>query len=147
MRPSDLGNKMGRPLGKGTYGTVNEAFLTEDGMKKLGDGGRASGGRVVVKKLKDVEQTEIEAYFNRRIQRGGGGGYFATFLGGSKGADSAQGGARAQMDPRILVWEYEGSQTLRSFMTDPDFPLNLEPYYFKRGQNLQDMEPIARARG
>jgi hypothetical protein len=43
-----------------------------------------------VKKLKDLEQTEIETYFNRRVQRGGGGGYFATFLGGSKGEANDQ---------------------------------------------------------
>jgi len=61
---------------------------------------------VVVKKLKDLEQTEIEAYFNRRVQRGGGGGYFATFLGGTKGEENEL--SRAQLDPRMLVWAYEG---------------------------------------
>jgi len=40
---ADIGSKMGRPLGKGTYGTVSEAFLTEEGLKKLGAGRRASG--------------------------------------------------------------------------------------------------------
>ena len=130
---------------QGTYGTVNEAFLTDDGLKKLRDGGRSSGGRVVVKKLKDLEQADIEAYFNRRIQRGGGGGYFATFLGGSKG--EANDKSRAQLDPRMLVWEYEGSRTLRSFMTDPIFPLNLEPYYLKRGQNPEDIDPLPRVSG
>lgn len=42
---ADIGSKMGRPLGKGTYGTVSEAFLTEEGLRKLGTGanGRANG--------------------------------------------------------------------------------------------------------
>lgn len=140
---ADMG-KSARALGKGTYGTVSETFLTAEGLKKLGDGGRASGGRVVVKKLKDLEQTEIEAYFNRRVQTGRGTGYFATFLGGSKAEDD---GRRSRLDPRMLVWEYEGSRTLRSFMTDANFPLNLEPYYYKRGQQPQDLEPLVQARG
>ena len=62
---------------------------------------------MVVKKLKDLEQTEIEAYFNRRVQRGGGGGYFATFLGGSRGEANER--SLAQLDPRMLVWDYEGT--------------------------------------
>ncbi len=51
------------------------------------------------------------------------------------------------MDPRILVWEYEGSKTLRTLMTDPAFPLNLEPYYYNRGQNPEDKSPLPPARG
>jgi len=52
---------------KGTYGTAYEAFPTEEGLSKLRNRGRDSGGRVVVKKLIDQSQAEIEAYFNRSI--------------------------------------------------------------------------------
>ena len=71
--PADI-SKLGRALGKGTYGTAYEAVPTEVGAKKLKAGGRDSGGRMVVKKLVDVSQAEIEAYFNRRVSRAGGGG-------------------------------------------------------------------------
>ena len=50
---------------------------------------------------------------------------------------------RAQLDPRMLVWEYEGSKTLENFMTDPLFPLNLENYVYKRGQNPEGLPPPA----
>ena len=70
--PADI-SKLGRALGKGTYGTAYEAVPTEVGAKKLKAGGRDSGGRMVVKKLVDVSQAEIEAYFNRRVSRAGGG--------------------------------------------------------------------------
>jgi hypothetical protein len=32
-------------------------------------------------------------------------------------------------------------------MTDPTFPLNLEPYYYQRGQGPEDLTPLPRARG
>jgi hypothetical protein len=55
------------------------------GLQQFGDRLIDSSKRVVVKKLIDLRQAEIEAYFNRRLQRGGGGGYyFASFLGGSQ---------------------------------------------------------------
>jgi hypothetical protein len=55
------------------------------GLQQFGDRLMDSSKRVVVKKLIDFRQAEIEAYFNRRLQRGGGGGYyFASFLGGSQ---------------------------------------------------------------
>ena len=131
--PSDIAGKLGRPLGKGTYGTAYEAFPTEEGLRKLPDRGRDSGGRVVVKKLVDLSQAATEAYFNRRVQRAGGGGYFASFLGGSQPSAGDEGAQR--LDPRLLVWEYQGSRTLENFMTDPAFPLNLEPYVYQRGQS------------
>ena len=147
--PADI-SKLGRALGKGTYGTAYEAVPTEVGAKKLKAGGRDSGGRMVVKKLVDVSQAEIEAYFNRRVSRAGGGGYFASFLGGSQpsvvaadaGLDArgaAGGGRAAALDPRLLVWDYEGSCTLETFMADPLFPLNLEAYFTKRGQNPETL--------
>jgi len=45
------------------------------------------------------------------------------------------------------MWGHEGSKTLRTFMSDPNFPLNLEPYYYKRGQSPEDMAQLPRARG
>eukprot|EP00802_Teleaulax_amphioxeia_P009962 Tamp_09987.p1 GENE.Tamp_09987~~Tamp_09987.p1 ORF type:complete len:556 (-),score=45.57 Tamp_09987:430-2034(-) len=136
---TDIG-RMGRALGKGTYGTAYEAFPTDDGLRKLRNGGRMSEGRAVVKKLIDLRQAETEAYFNRRLKRGGGGGYFATYLGGSQPDPEAEA-SRTQLDPRMLVWEYEGSRTLENFMTDPNFPFNLENYFYKRGQQPQELPP------
>ena len=52
-----------------------------------------------------------------------------------------------RLDPRLLVWEYQGSKTLESFMTDPTFPLNLEPYYFQRGQGPETIQPVQPRRG
>jgi len=144
-QPSDVGSRLGRALGKGTYGTAYEAFPTEEGLSKVRNRGRDSGGRVVVKKLIDQSQAEIEAYFNRRMKRAGGRGYFATYLGGSQ--QQAQDAGTQRLDPRLLVWEYEGSRTVENFMTDPIFPLNLEPYFYKRGQQPENMICAPRARG
>jgi len=144
-QPSDIGSKLGRALGKGTYGTAYEAFPTDEGLRKLRNGGRDSGGRVVVKKLIDQRQAEIEAYFNRRVTRAGGRGYFASYLGGSQ--QLTQNAAAQRLDPRLLVWEFEGSRTVENFMTDPNFPLNLEPYFYKRGQAPETLAFTPRARG
>jgi serine/threonine protein kinase len=142
--PSDI-SRLGRALGKGTYGTAYEGYPTEEGFSKFGSRIRDQQSRIVVKKLIDLQQAEIEAYFNQRISRSGGRGYFATFLGGSQPEQKAEEAPRsASLDPRLLVWDFEGSTTLEAFMADPTFPLNLEPLYFPRAQE-QDLDDKRKA--
>jgi len=125
--PDDISPKVGRTLGKGTFGLAYEAFTTSEGRKKL-KGRRDEEGRVVIKRCLDDDQADIEAYFNRRVRRLGKQAYFATFLGAQRRAGDVMGPGR------LLVWNFEGSRTLESYMMEPSFPLNLESLVLYRRQ-------------
>jgi len=119
--PDDISPQMGRMLGRGTYGVAYEAFTTETGQVKLGGAGDPAK-RVVIKRCGEERQAEVEAYFNRRVRRLGAQNHFASFLGGSRRSNTRSGPST------LLVWKYEGSQTLESYLAGKDWPLNLEPF-------------------
>lgn len=132
--PDDISPKVGRTLGRGTFGTAFEAFTTPEGNAKLKTQGDGSS-RVVLKRLTEDGQAEIEAYFNRRVRRIGQPQHFATFLGGSRRQGDASG------SERLLVWRYEGSRTLEMFIAEAGFPLNMEEDVIFRNRLVQPAAP------
>jgi hypothetical protein len=61
--PEDIEQRVGRTLGRGNFGTVAEAFVSDAGRRKFGL--KKEEEKVVVKRCVDEAQSEIEAYFYR----------------------------------------------------------------------------------
>ncbi|GAQ91275.1 hypothetical protein KFL_007560030 [Klebsormidium nitens] len=108
---------IGKQLGEGSFGVVFEGWVA-------GPRGRT---RVVLKKVKAKvsgadEMRTSELYFNKRLQRSARGSC-ADFLGTCQVDRAMQKGKL--VEGTWLIWRYQGSANLESFLRRRDFPAAL----------------------
>eukprot|EP00466_Bigelowiella_natans_P005574 jgi/Bigna1/138666/aug1.46_g13374 len=138
---------VGNKIGAGNFGDVFEALWTKRPLNTQ----RVSGvptneirERLIVKRVKMQEDGakrlgEVEQYMNRRLLRSSPG-VCAPFI-GSFISQEAQSGENEQL---WLVWKYDGLGTLGDYLSERDFPLNMETILFKREQKGTKVEREAR---
>jgi hypothetical protein len=82
-----------------------------------------------------TEIGEAEVWMNERLSR-------AAPQSCAKYLTAYADGPAAFGTPLVLVWRYEGPNTLDDLMQKPDFPYNCERYLFGRELKIQD--PVVR---
>lgn len=97
------------------------------------DDGKRCMQKLVVKKA--VEFGEAEVYMNERLMRTAPSA-IAQFVTAYSEGPAKQG------SPLVLVWKFEGKETLDSVLRARDFPLNVEPMLLGRELRIED--PVER---
>ncbi|GAB5358535.1 hypothetical protein AAMO2058_000466700 [Amorphochlora amoebiformis] len=117
---------VGNKIGAGNFGDVFEAVWTKTpagtNMMAMVDENNIKE-RIVVKRVKMQEDGalrlgQVEQYMNRRLLRGCPG-VAAPFIGSFLSDETGE-------NQLWLVWKYDGIGTLKDYMSEKDFPLNLE---------------------
>jgi len=156
---------IGSRLGGGNFGTVFEATVTDFGVMKLRKkektrvvlkriitdeeelrknfaqrtlfGTSLVGGTVA---RGNFETGKVESYFNERVRRYGFSGSFAAYLGAFVGSIrmKEEGNETVTLSAgQWLVWKYEGTMTVDSYIVKPEFPYNMEQQLF--GKTLESL--------
>lgn len=118
------GVEVGRKLATGGFGTV---YLGTAGTSVPGQ--IRKGEKIIVKKA--TEFGEAEVWMNERLSRAAPAAV-ARFL-----TAYADGQPRVGT-PLVLVWKFEGPNTLDDLMRDRDFPLNAERLLLGRQLRIPD---------
>lgn len=105
---------------------TDEEELRKNFARKTFFGTSLVGGTVA---RGNFETGKIESYFNERVRRYGFSGSFAQYLG------AFVGGIRMKEDEAAtvtlsagqwLVWSYEGERTVDDYLSEDEFPYNIE---------------------
>ncbi|XP_045797485.1 serine/threonine-protein kinase STN8, chloroplastic-like [Trifolium pratense] len=142
MKRSDF--LIGGKIGEGSFGVVYSAVL----VTKIKESGRGkldakSKDKVILKKVKvgiegAKEFGDFEEWFNYRLSRAAPetcAKFLGSFVADKSNSQFTKGG-------KWLVWKFEGDSTLADYMTDKNFPSNLESVMF--GRVLQGVDSSKR---
>ncbi|MED6163310.1 Serine/threonine-protein kinase stn8, chloroplastic [Stylosanthes scabra] len=138
---------IGDKLGEGSFGVVYSGVLVprnvnnaEEKIQKSGNKGKVitkldakSKDKVILKKVKvgiegAKEFGEYEEWFNYRLSRAAPetcAKFLGSFVADKTNSLFTKGG-------KWLVWKFEGGRSLADYLTDRNFPSNLESKMFRR---------------
>ncbi|GAU30030.1 hypothetical protein TSUD_161160, partial [Trifolium subterraneum] len=142
MKRSDF--LIGGKIGEGSFGVVYSAVLvTKIKESERGKLDVKSKDKVILKKVKvgiegAKEFGDFEEWFNYRLSRAAPetcAKFLGSFVADKSNSQFTKGG-------KWLVWKFEGDSTLADYMTDKNFPSNLEPVMF--GRVLQGVDSSKR---
>ncbi|OAY67264.1 Serine/threonine-protein kinase STN8, chloroplastic [Ananas comosus] len=145
---------VGERLGEGSFGVVYAGAIVERGAgaEERADGRRGRrvemDGRVkekvILKKVKvgiegAKECGDFEEWFNYRVSRAAPetcAKFLGSFIADKTSSQFTKGG-------KWLVWRFEGDRDLADYMSDKNFPFNLERVMF--GRVLEGLDSIKRS--